>query len=153
VHSLDKTDIDLLKILQQNASLTIKQIASKIGMSSTAVFERKRKLEKNKVITHYAAVIDPEKIGKNLLAYCYVSLKEHSDEKLRKFENEVIKIEEIMECNTVAGNADYILKIITENISKYNLILDKLSKLQNISTTKSIIVLKQIKNTVHLRLS
>jgi Lrp/AsnC family leucine-responsive transcriptional regulator len=151
--ALDKTDITLLQLLQQNASLTIKQVALKIGMSPTAVFERKRKLEKNKVITHYAVVIDPEKIGKNLLSYCYVTLKEHSDEKLRKFEQEVNKIEEITECNIIAGNADYILKIITENISKYNLFLDKLSKLPNINTTKSIIVLRQIKNTAHLSFS
>ena len=61
MYQLDKTDIDLLRILQQNASLTIKQIALNINMSLTAVFERKKDLENNKVITHYAGVIDPEK--------------------------------------------------------------------------------------------
>lgn len=150
--SLDKIDMDILKLLQQNASLTNKQIASKLGMSSTPIFERTRKLEKNGVITHYAAIIDREKIGKNLLVFCNVTVKEHTEQKLNKFEQEIQIIPEVTECFLISGNADYVLKVIVENMAAYNLFLHKLSRFENISNTNSVIVLRQVKNTSKLPL-
>ena len=152
MNKLDKTDFDILKLLQRNADLTNKEIAAKLGMSATPIFERVKKLRKTGVIAGYTAVINREKVGKDLLVLCNVIVKEHSEQKLKKFEQDIMAIPEVTECFLISGDADYVLKVIVENMAAYNSFLNKLSKFENISNTNSVIVLRQIKNTLEIPL-
>ena len=149
---IDKIDQEILKLLQKNAELTNKEIAASLKMSPTPIFERIKKLKKNGVITHFTAIIDRNKVGKDMLIFCNVIVKEHSEQKLKKFEKEIREIPEVTECFLISGSADYLLKVIVENMPAYNDFLNKLSKFENIGNTNSIMILRQIKNDTRIPL-
>jgi len=135
---LDTTDLQILKLLQKNARLTIKEIAGQLNLSTTPIFDRMKKLEKEKVIDRYVALVNPEKVGKELFAFVHISLKEHAQPEVENFVSQVIEFEEVMECYHVTGEADFVLKVVLENIAAYNkFVLEKLSVVNNIGKVES----------------
>ncbi len=148
---LDKTDKKLLTLLQQDAKLTTKQLAHHLELTVTPVFERIKKLEKQGVISKYVALLDKEKIGLKLIAFCNVSIKEHSREYIYHFESQITKFSEVMECYHIAGMHDYMLKIVTKNMDSYHdFIYNKLATIENIGNVRSSFVMNELKNsTVH----
>ncbi|HXS35636.1 MAG TPA: Lrp/AsnC family transcriptional regulator [Flavipsychrobacter sp.] len=146
MHSLDKNDKHILTMLQENAHQTHKEIARKLGMSLTATYERIKRLEKLRVIKKYVALVDREKVGKGLLVLCQISLKEQSHDKLKGFERSILKLEEIIECYYVAGNYDFLLKIVSENMTTYqNFVITKLSTLPNVANVQSTFIMSELK--------
>src|SRR5258708_2938675 len=101
--NLDATDIKILKLLQQDARLEIKQIADKVHKSTSPVHERIRKLHDKGIIKGYIAILDREKIGKPVLVISQVSLTEHTKDALEAFETEVNKMPEVMQCLHLSG--------------------------------------------------
>lgn len=151
--SLDDTDKKLLNLLQQNAKMTTKQLAHHLNLSATPVFERIKRLERNGVIEKYVAIVNKEKVGKELVAICNVSLKQHSHDIIREFEEEIAKLPEVIECLHIAGMFDYILKIITKNMETYhNFIYNKLASVNNVGNVQSSFVMREIKSGTHLHL-
>jgi DNA-binding Lrp family transcriptional regulator len=148
---LDETDKKLLMLLQKNAKLTTKQLAHHLGLTITPVFERIKRLEKQGVIDKYVAILNKEKIGRKLIAFCNVSIKEHSREYIHHFESQIIKFPEVMECYHIAGMYDYMLKITTENMDSYHdFIYNKLATIDNIGNVRSSFVMNELKSsTVH----
>jgi len=133
-------------MLQENAHQTHKEIARKLGMSLTATYERIKRLEKLRVIKKYVALVDREKVGKGLLVLCQISLKEQSHDKLKGFERSILKLEEIIECYYVAGNYDFLLKIVSENMTTYqNFVITKLSTLPNVANVQSTFIMSELK--------
>lgn len=146
--NLDSFDRMILSVLQQDAMLTTKEIAEKINLSTTPVFERIKRLERDGYIRQYVALLDKQKIGKNLTAYCNVSLKEHAKEYLEKFEQEIAGLEEVMECHHIAGMYDYLLKVVVDNMEAYQrFIVNTLATLDNIGRVQSSFVMSEIKHT------
>jgi DNA-binding Lrp family transcriptional regulator len=146
--SIDPTDKRILQLLQENADHTNKEIAHKLGMSVTPIFERIRKLKNNGIIQRVIAIVDKKALGKTLTAYCNVSLKEHAMDFLEKFEKEVAQLAEVQECYHIAGHYDYMLKVNIKDIETYQLfITKKLAGLENIGNVKSSFVMKEIKHT------
>ncbi|MEO8584440.1 MAG: Lrp/AsnC family transcriptional regulator, partial [Flavitalea sp.] len=96
--SLDHDDLQILQLLQHDASLTHKEIADKIGKSVSPVNDRIKRLQNEGYIKRYVAVLDKKKLGQSLIAYTHVQLKEHSENMMRTFEREVIKFDDVMEC-------------------------------------------------------
>lgn len=144
---LDKTDIHILQLLQHDARLTNKEIADKLGKSVTPVYERVKWLEKEGYILRYVAVLDTEKIDKNLAAFTNVQLKEHSHEMLKDFEKDIVKLPEVMECHHMTGIYDYLLKIVVRDMNEYHdFIVNKLAKLPNIGTVQSGFVMTEVKH-------
>lgn len=144
--TLDKTDKKILLLLQQNAKSNIKEVALKIGLTQTPTYERIKRLEKFGVIKNYSAIIDKEKIGLHITVFCQVSLQVHSKELIHKFEHAVAKLDEITECHHVAGNFDYLLKIMVADMKDYQQFLtNKLSVLHPISNVQSNFVLSTTK--------
>ncbi len=142
----DKFDIAILTILQQNSTISVKEIAEKIGLSATPTYERIRRMEQDKVITKYVALVDREKVGFNLLVYCNIVLKEQSKKALLSFENVVLKIPEVLEVISISGTYDYMLKIAAKDISSYNdFVVNVISNIPNIGQYHSSIVLKEVK--------
>ncbi len=150
---LDPTDKKLLQLLQQNAKITTKQLAQLLNLSTTPVFERIKRLERNGVIQKYVAIVNKEKVGKELLAFCQVSLKEHSHDIIREFERSISQIPEVMECHHIAGMFDYTLKVVTSDMETYHdFVYNKLSLVNNVGNVQSSFVMKEIKagTAIHL---
>ncbi|NIG56225.1 Lrp/AsnC family transcriptional regulator [Chitinophaga sp. Cy-1792] len=145
---LDKTDRRILQVLQEDARLNTKEIAHKIGLSVTPTYERLKKIEKLGIIKKNVALLDGEKLGKTMVAYCNVSLQLHSLPLLRKFEAAIHRHEEVMECYHVAGNYDYLLKIVVDDMKSYQqFITTKLAAIENIANVHSSFVMTEIKNS------
>lgn len=146
MYKIDKIDGQILKMLQENAKATTKEIALKVGLSTTPVYERIKSLEKKGIITHYAAVLNKEKIGLSLTVLCQVSLQTHTKTLIEKFEIAINNMDEVHDVYHVAGDFDYILKVVLKDNRQYHdFVIDKLSKLNIISNVQSNFVLNKPK--------
>jgi Lrp/AsnC family transcriptional regulator, leucine-responsive regulatory protein len=146
--SLDKTDIMILRYLQQNARMTIKEISDKVHLSTTPVHERIRRMEESGVITKYVTLVNAAKIGKGLMVICYVSLKQHSKNAGAKFIKSILEMNEVLECLTISGEFDFLLKVVTENMdSYYDFHVNRLSEIENVGNVQSVFVMGVIKDT------
>lgn len=145
---LDATDYKLLNLLQHDCRMKIKELAAALNLTTTPVFERIKKLERAGVINKYIAILVPEKVGKKLNAFVNVYLKEHSKEIVDLFVEMVTVFPEVMECHYVTGGADFILKVLVNDMEAYNHFLsEKLVTIPNISRTESFLSLSVEKNT------
>lgn len=150
---LDQIDNQILSFLTQNARLTIKEMASRLHLSTTPIFDRIKKLERNGVISKYVALINPEKVGKKLIAFVSVSMKEHGRDAIDTFSDSIDTFDEIVECHHVTGDADFLLKVVTDDISTYNeFVTEKLATISNIAHVNSSFSLSTRKdiNTYYL---
>lgn len=148
---LDKLDLKLLKLLQDNSKQTNKQLSLHLNLSVTAVFERIKKLEKAGIIKRYVAVIDKEKVNKSLAVFCQIKLVQHTKEFVTKFEKEVIVLDEVMECYHISGEYDYLLKILVKDMAEFReFMVTKLTTLKHIGSTQSSFVISEVKNETTL---
>jgi Lrp/AsnC family transcriptional regulator, leucine-responsive regulatory protein len=148
---LDSKDISILALLQQNARMTVKEIAAKIHLSTTPVHERIKRMEANGVIKQYATLVDHAKVKKGLIAICYVSLKEHSKTAGTKFIKAINAMTEVIECYNISGEFDFMLKVVTEDMNAYHdFHVNKLSNIDNMGHVQSVFVIGVIKQTHQL---
>lgn len=144
--SLDEIDQLIVAILQDNADLNVKEIAEKVGLSTTPTYERIKRLEKNKVIKKYVALVDERLLGFELTVLCNVQIKEHSSQVIEDFEKQIVTLPEVKACYHVAGNIDYLLKIVIEDMDTYSyFIKNKLSKIPCIAQVQSSFVMRTLK--------
>ena len=149
--SLDAKDLSILALLQQNARVTVKEISEKIHLSTTPVHERIKRMENDGVIKQYVTLVDQSKVKKGLMVICYVSLKAHSKNAGTKFINAINEMNEIIECYSISGEFDFMLKVVEENMdSYYDFHVNKLSQIENIGNVQSVFVMGVIKDTVQL---
>lgn len=150
---LDSTDKKLINLLQNDSKQTTKQLSLQLNLSVTAVYERIKKLENQKVIEKYVAIINKNKIEKSFLVFCHIKLVQHSKEYVTTFEREILKLTEVSECFHVSGDYDYILKIYVKNMDEYrNFMVTKLTAIKYIGSTHSIFAIEQVKNTTVINL-
>ncbi len=150
---LDTIDKKLINLLQQDSKQTTKQLSLQLNLSVTAVYERVKKLENQKVIEKYVAIVNKNKIEKSFLVFCHIKLIQHSKEYLNTFEYEVLKLEEVSECFHVSGDYDYILKIYVKDMDAYrNFVVTKLTAIKHIGSTHSTFAIEQVKNTTAIKL-
>ena len=153
-YTIDKTDIRILSILQKDSNCTTKSIASALGMTTSPIFERIKKLEKEGYIKKYIAVLDNKKIGLKLTVFVGITLQGHTRSYLKKFVAEINNFPEIVECHRVSGNFDYLLKLIVEDIEAYEIfIISKLTLLPYLGNVQSLITLSTGKETNEIDLS
>ena len=149
--SLDKKDLEILKLLQENARITIKEISGKIHLSTTPVHERIKRMEESGVIKQYVTLLNHEKVKKGLMVICYVSLKQHSKNAGVKFIKTIHELNEVVECFSISGEFDFMLKVICEDMnSYYDFHVNKLSEIENMGHVQSIFVMGIIKQTHQL---
>ena len=150
---LDATDIKILNVLQEEGRITNKALSEKIGLSTTPIFERMKRLEKSGVIKKYVALLDEKKIDRKLLVFVSISLKNHTRSYLEKFIDEMNKFDEIQEVYHIAGDFDYMLKIVVSDMEAYQtFILANLSVNSNIAHVKSQFVLSKNKFSTAFKL-
>lgn len=148
---LDKTDLEILKLLQQNARMTIKEISEKVHLSTTPVHERIRRMEERGVIEQYTAIINGAAVKKGLMVICYVKLRQHSKEAGAHFIRDVMAMDEVTECLTISGEFDFMLKVVAENMDAYyDFHVNKLSQIENMGTVQSVFVMGVVKQTHRL---
>ncbi|MDO1499680.1 Lrp/AsnC family transcriptional regulator [Winogradskyella maritima] len=151
---LDQIDTKILSILQTDSSRTTKSIAEELGMTTSPVFERIKKLEKEGYIKKYVAILDNKKIGLKLTVFIGITLQGHTRSYLEKFVKEINNFPEIVECHRVSGNFDYLLKLVVEDIEAYEtFIISKLTLLPYLGNVQSLITLSTGKQTNELDLS
>lgn len=144
---LDPTDTGILRLLQNDARLTHKELGQRLHKSVTPIHARVRRLQEEGYIKRYAAILDPKKIGRGLIVYTQVQLKQHAQESLLAFQAEVIKLPEVMECYHMTGAFDFLLRIAISDMDEYNhLVMDKLSILPDVGMMQSFFVMSEAKN-------
>ena len=145
---LDSVDIQILRALQENARLTTKELAAKVNLSTTPVFERLKRLEKSGFIRKYVAVLDAQKLGRGFTVFCSVKLKQMNRAVARDFISVIKDIPQVAECYNVSGEYDYLLKIQAPDMKYYNeFIINVLGTINSIGSILSSFVMDEIKNT------
>jgi len=153
-HNLDKIDTKILSLLQQNSNRTTKSIANELGMTTTPIFERIKKLEKQGYIKKYVAVLNNKKIGLKQTVFIGITLQGHTRSYLEKFVKQINNFPEVIECHRVSGNFDYLLKLVVEDIESYEtFIISKLTLLPYLGNVQSLITLSTGKETNEVDLS
>ncbi len=143
---LDVLDLKIIDVLKENSKLSYKEIADKIGLSTTPTYERIKRLEKNQVILQYTILENKTILNKGMKVYCQVSLKSHNLELIELFENQIIKLKEVVQCNHIAGNMDYLLYVEVKDMEAYQVFLrNKLASIPNIANVQSSFVMKSLK--------
>lgn len=144
----DKKDLAILKLLQENARITVKEISQQVHLSTTPVHERIKRMETSGIIKQYVTLLDPNKIDKSLTVICYVSLKEHSRTAGVKFIKSINDFNEVVECYSISGEFDFMLKIICKDMNTYyDFHVNKLSQIENVGNVQSVFVMGVIKQT------
>jgi Lrp/AsnC family leucine-responsive transcriptional regulator len=145
---LDSVDLQILRALQENARLTTKELAARVNLSTTPVFERMKRLEKEGFIKKYVAVLDAEKLGRGFTVFCSVKLKQMTQSVAREFISVIRDIPQVAECYNISGEYDYLLKIQAPDMKYYNeFIINVLGNIDAIGSTLSSFVMNEIKNT------
>jgi DNA-binding Lrp family transcriptional regulator len=145
---LDEKDRAILRLLQDDAKITVREIAAQVHLSTTPVHERIKRMEEAGVILRYATLIDHSKVKKGLMAICYVSLKEHNKRTGGKFIKTIQELPEVMECYIISGEFDFQLKVVVENMDAYyDFHVNKLGQLENVGHVQSTFVMGVIKQT------
>jgi Lrp/AsnC family leucine-responsive transcriptional regulator len=144
---LDDIDIKILRLLQQNARLTLKEIGSQVNLSSTPVYERFRRLEREGYIKKYVAVLDEEKLNMGLTVYCSVKLKQQTLEQSEMFAKVISEIREVTECYNISGQNDFLLKIQAANMAAYReFVLHVLGAMDQVWSYESTFVMDTVKH-------
>lgn len=149
----DKYDMSILQEVQKNGKITVKELSDKINLSPTPTFERLKKLEKEGYIIGYHARLNLKKLGLSLIVMCNVSLKNHQKDIIEKFQEEIIRFDEVKECYHIAGMYDYLLKIVVKDMDAYQqFVSKKLASLDNIGNVQSSFVMIELKEDVGFKM-
>ena len=146
--NLDDIDRKILRILQRNSDLTVKELAAKLHLSTSPTFERQKRLERDGYIERYMAVVNPHKVGNGIMVLCNIRLKQHSQELIQEFMDVVQNLEEITECYNTSGDYDFLIKVYAHDMKSYQqFMLNTLGTIDCIGSLHSIFVIDETKNT------
>ncbi len=150
---LQKHDKEILKLLQSDCSLSVADIARQVGLSTSPCWRRITQMEQAGIIRKRVAVLDHARLGMEVIAFVTVRLSQHGRENLEQFETEIRRFPEVLECYTVTGDTDYLLKIVTRDIRHFEAFLrNNIMVMPMIRETHSTIAVTEIKDTTELPL-
>jgi len=151
---LDPIDLKILELLQQDASLSAAVVAQRVGLSPSPCWRRIQRLEREGVVRRRVALLDPEQLGLGVVVFASVKLSAHGRSAIPDFENAVKRYNEVMECYSVTGNVDFLLRIVTEDVHAYERFLrDHLTQLPSVAEVHSNIAITQVKYTTEVPLA
>ncbi|MBQ2341971.1 MAG: Lrp/AsnC family transcriptional regulator [Bacteroidaceae bacterium] len=146
METLDKIDILILRTLQHNARLTIKELAAEVHLSTTPVFERLKRLERQGYIKKYIAILDAQKLNQGFVVYCNVKLRRMNRDIAKDFVERIREVPQVTECYNISGNFDYLLKIHALDMKSYQeFILNVLGAIESVGSIESTFVMEEIK--------
>lgn len=145
---LDETDRRILRSLQADGRLTVRQLAAQVHLSPTPVYERLRRLEQGGYIRGYHAVLDSKRLGMGFTVYCNIKLSRLSTDIHQEFGELVETIPEVSECYNVSGSWDYMLRVNVPDMQAYRaLVIDTLGRFPHLASLESVFVMDEVKNT------
>ena len=148
---MDETDLKILRILQETPGVSGVDLAQRVGLSHTPCWRRVRQLEESGAISERVVILDPEKLGLHITIFANVRLKAHDEETLVALEQAARDCREIVDCYSMSGESDYVLRIITHSIAEYERFLKKvLLHLPGVASVSSHFALKCVKKTTKL---
>lgn len=151
---LDQIDVALLNHVQQNARLTNAELGSLVGLSTSAVQKRLRKLEDNGVIEGYVTLLNRKEVGYDLLAFIKVNMAGHTADLIGEFDASILEMPEVLESHRIIGDADYLLKVVVRDRQELDFFLMKrLLALKPVARVSSYLALKEVKETTKVSLS
>lgn len=151
IRKLDKLDRKILKALQEDGRIAMKDLAERVGLTVTPCIERVKRMERDEVITGYYARVDPAQLGAALLVFVEITLGNKSGNMFDQFRREVQKIPEVLECHLVSGDFDYLIKARIGEMADYRKLLgDILLQLPGAVQSKSYVVMEEIKETLKI---
>ena len=147
-YTLDERDLAILRLLQKDAKLSVRDLSGRINLSSTPTHERIKRMEKLGIIKGYTAVLDRKKVDKGMMVICMIALNAHNKKTASKFIEEVSKLNEVVEFYNISGDFDFMLKILAPNMDEFHdFFVNQLSEIEGIGQTKSIFVMNSIKES------
>ena len=150
---LDKVDLQILRTLQENARLTTKELAAQVSLSSTPVFERLKRLEREGYIKKYIAVLDADKLNQGFVVFCNVKLRRMNKDIAMEFTRIVQQIPEVTECYNISGSYDYLLKIHAPNMKYYQeFIINVFGTVDSLGSLESMFVMDEVKHDYGLHI-
>ena len=146
--ALDKTDLSILRLLQEDAALTNRQVAARVHLSPTPVFERIKRLREQGYIKKSVAVLDAEKLDCSFIAFCYIKMKQHTYDNAKRLMDAVQTMDEVGECYNISGDYDFLMKVYVSSMKEYQqFVLRILGELDCIGGLNSSFVMGEVKNT------
>ena len=150
---LDKVDLQILRTLEENARLTTKELAAQVSLSSTPVFERLKRLEREGYIKKYIAVLDADKLNQGFVVFCNVKLRRMNKDIAMEFTRIIQNIPEVTECYNISGSYDYLLKIHAPNMKYYQeFIINVLGTIDSLGSLESMFVMDEVKHDYGLHI-
>jgi Lrp/AsnC family transcriptional regulator len=150
---MDAIDRKILAVVQQDASLSVAEIGTRVGLSSTPCWKRMQRLEAEGVIMRRVALIDPEKVGLGITVFVSVETGDHSQDWLAKFAEVVNAMPEVMEFYRMAGDVDYVLRVVVHDMASYDMFYKKLIATVPLKNVTSRFAMERIKSTTALPIS
>lgn len=145
---LDDIDIKILRQLQRDSHLTVKELAARINLSTSPTFERQKRLEREGYIERYVAVVNPEKVGNRIVVFCNIRLKQHSQRLIQELMDAVQRIDEITECYNTSGDFDFVIKVYARDMKAYqDFMLNTIGTLECVGSLHSVFIIGEIKNS------
>jgi len=135
-------------MLQADSKINIKEIAAKLKITKTPIYERIKRYEREGIIKNYVAILDREKIPSSMVFFCSVSLESQKLEEIQKFNDAIAKIPEVIECYLMVGSNDFLLKVVVKDLKSYHhFSAGTIAALPNIGQIISTVVLKEVKSS------
>lgn len=135
---MDRTDLKILEILQENCRVSLRDIARLVGLSSPSVVDRIRKLENKGILKGYRAIVDAKRVGKDITAFIGVSVSH--PQQIVDFEQEIAKVRDVLECHHVTGEHTFMLKVKTENTSNLENLISRIRSIPGVTRTLTSVV-------------
>jgi Lrp/AsnC family transcriptional regulator len=147
---MDDTDLRILRVLQEDSSLSVSDVARQVGLSASPCWKRINKLRADRIIQHQTAVLDAEKMGFGLTVFMEIRTGEHSGDWLRRFADLVSAMPEVMEFHRMAGEVDYLLKVMVPDMKRFDDFYKRLVETTPLAEVTSRFSMEPIKQTTAL---
>lgn len=148
MEQLDEVDLKLLRILANDSTHTIKELAAKVNLTPSPVVQRVKRLQTNGYIKKYIALLNPEKFDQGFIVFCNIKLKQHDRQMGHSFAQDILQIDEVVECYNISGDYDFFLKVFARDMKHYqDFVFNKLGSVKSIGSAHSTFVMAEIKNT------
>ncbi len=150
---IDKIDVAVLEAMQKDGRISNRDLARKVALSPSPCWRRLRNLEEEGVISHYAAVLDRQKVSLPILGFAHITLHDHKPKTVKKFDDAIMGAPQVLECHATSGEHDYMLKVVARDMASYqDFLSNDLLTIGVVRTVNTSFVLKQQKNTTVLPL-
>ena len=148
---LDRYDLHILKILQNDSSISMQDLGAQIGLSHTPCWRRVKKLEEHGVIIKQVALLNSKSLDLDVNVFVHVTLRQHHENALNRFEEAVSQLTEVVECYTVSGETDFLLRVVVKDVEAYEKLLKgTLLQLPEVGNLSSTFALRQVKYTTEI---